>query len=147
MKMQLYYCLAEIYLDSGIVSNSRWFKVLNQVFIKLMKINVAIVTEDHLFIYQDIDPSVQYISCAIIFDRSNFTPLKKFDFSDFFYLSYNYFYVNQKYRGRNENTDKFFQKYRQKFSKISTKIFKNIDKNFQKYRQIFSKISWIKILL
>ena len=62
-----------------------------------MKINVAIVTEDHLFIYQDIDPSVQYISCAIIFDRSNFTPLKKFDFSDFFYLSYNYFYVNQKY--------------------------------------------------
>ena len=95
--LNLYYCLAEIYLDSGIVSNSRWFKVLNQVFIKLMKINVVIVSEDHLFIYQDIYPNVKYALCVIIFDRSNFAPLMKFDFVEFNFLSYNYFYVNQKY--------------------------------------------------
>ena len=62
-----------------------------------MKINVVIVSEDHLFIYQDIYPNVKYAPCVIIFDRSNFAPLMKFDFAEYNFLSYNYFYVNQKY--------------------------------------------------
>ena len=45
------------------------------------------------------------------------------------------------YRGRNENIDKFFWKYRQIFLKISTNFFENIDKIFKKYRQNFQKIS------
>ena len=47
----------------------------------------------------------------------------------------------ERYRGRNENIDNFFWKYRQFFLKISTNFFENIDKLFWKYRQIFLKIS------
>ena len=49
--------------------------------------------------------------------------------------------ANNIYRGRNENIDKFFWKYRQIFLKISTNFSKNIDKFFKKYRQIIFKIS------
>ena len=62
-----------------------------------MYLNEVIVSEEYLFIYQDRNSLVNYTSSLLIFDRTNFTPLKKFDLNNNTYLSINYFYVNQKY--------------------------------------------------
>ena len=46
----IYYWLAEIYLDSGAVVRSKWFKTFTNILIKSLVFEVKIVSEDYLFI-------------------------------------------------------------------------------------------------
>ena len=62
-----------------------------------MILNIAFASNDYLFVFQDIRESINYNPCLLIFNRSTFIPIKKFDF-DFNSTVYKtFFFANLKY--------------------------------------------------
>ena len=66
-----------------------------------MALNIAIVTNDYLFIFQNSNDQAHYNSCLLTFNRTTFTPIKKFDFvsnpnstiyTTFFSVNQNYYF-------------------------------------------------------
>ena len=92
-----YYWFVEIYLDSGVVTKSKWFKVESNVFIKYIFLMVLNVSKDYLFVFQDSYLLANENSSLLIFDRKTFTPIKKIDLNINSYIIKNIFSVNQKY--------------------------------------------------
>ena len=85
------------------VTKSKWYRVLSNTFALLMALNIAIVTNDYLFIFQNANDQAHYNSCLLIFNRTTFTPIKKFDFDSnsnsnltiyatFFSVNQNYYF-------------------------------------------------------
>ena len=93
----LYYWFAELYLDSGVVTKSKCFKVLTNIFASFIVLNIAFVSNDNLFVFQDGSESVNYNPCLLIFDKSSFIPFKKFDLDSNSKVFKTFFFANQKY--------------------------------------------------
>ena len=64
---------------------------------KILNYILNIFLKDYLFLLQYSDKSVNYTSCLLIFDRTTFTPIKKFDFDFESAMNTHFFFANQKY--------------------------------------------------
>ena len=62
-----------------------------------MVLNITFASNDYLFVFQNVNESINYNSCLLIFDRSTFIPIKKFDFNIKSTVYKTFFFANQKY--------------------------------------------------
>ena len=62
-----------------------------------MILNVAIVSEEYLFIFQENNQPFNYNPSLLIFERTTFIPIKKFDFVSITTIYRAFFSTNQKY--------------------------------------------------
>ena len=71
-----------------------------------MVLNIAIVSNDYLFVFQDVTESLNYNPCLMIFDRSTLIPIMKFDLNFKSTIYNTFFFADQKYYifGVNQST-------------------------------------------
>ena len=92
-----YLWLTKMYIDSGIVIMSKWFKYLSNVMIKQTFFSIVFVSDDYMFTLQDSADTEIKLASILIFDVTTFNPLKKFNFDYGTLSTISYFYINQKY--------------------------------------------------